>query len=285
VPGPPLDLAGLQVAGQGREAEAVRTHVNHTHGPIPRPRHVHQELVSLPHLALGTAGLPKPCDLPRRHMVRIGREQRHQLLRCHRGIGDRARIQTVKQRTRADGGRLHVLPRALGRQGRRQVFGQRSRHFRAVDGEDPPHVVPCRPGHPERPAGASEHAAAERDLGRHQVVLPRSWCRSTHRRVAVGRDRPATRTDRNPRLAASRRVPGIGVALPGAVDPRQDRRSGIAGQRRAPRDLRRALAADAVAHRGRSRARRGKERSAAVAPDLLEARQVAGPGYAFPVAM
>ena len=68
----------------------------------------------------------------------------------------------------------------------------------------------------------------------------------------------------HPRLDVALHAASLGVdrALHRAVDPRQDRRPGRARQRRAPRPVRRAVAADVLAHR---RDRRDMEPSAAAA--------------------
>src|SRR4051794_2907767 len=47
-----LDLPRLEVPVEGGEAEGPRRRVDHADGPVPGPRHAHEELVAGRHLAL-----------------------------------------------------------------------------------------------------------------------------------------------------------------------------------------------------------------------------------------
>src|SRR3954463_12091938 len=80
-------------------------------------------------------------------------------------------------------------------------------------------------------------------------VVPAPACGSPPTGVAGPHADQEPSRRRTARLAQPRRIAGVDRSVPLAVDPREDRRSGRTGERRATGDVRRSLAADVLAHR------------------------------------
>src|SRR3984885_12423433 len=109
--GAELDLARFQVTVQRREPEARLVPADHADGPVPRARHADNELIALPHGALGAAGLPEHGHL-RGSLVEPGRYQVDQCRRGHAGPGDPHPVQAVQQRAHARVKRLQPVREA-----------------------------------------------------------------------------------------------------------------------------------------------------------------------------
>src|SRR4051812_514926 len=79
-PRSPLDLAGLEVAVERREAEAIRPSFDDADGAIPGAGHAHDELVADRQLPLVSDGLPEPREPRRGDHVRVRAQTVDQLL-------------------------------------------------------------------------------------------------------------------------------------------------------------------------------------------------------------
>jgi hypothetical protein len=63
------DLTGLEVTIERDEPKRVRRPLDHAHGPVPRPRHAHDELVADRHRPIHAENLGKARELARRDPI------------------------------------------------------------------------------------------------------------------------------------------------------------------------------------------------------------------------
>ncbi len=153
-----LDLTGLEMARQRREAKRCRRPVDDAHRSVPRPRHPHDVLVADAHLALVALQLLKRRELRRRDRVEVARDARDQLVRRQGRGADPHPIQPMHERADAIVGGLQVLDVGPDGQLRHVVLGPRARPLPAIDRRQAPQVAPRRQCDADRPAGGRAHA-------------------------------------------------------------------------------------------------------------------------------
>ena len=271
--GAELDLARLEMAGERREAERARRDRRRRARGRPTAR-----------ASARRTRRRRASPRPARDLLEdgeLGRGDRVEVrARSARSGPRRRRSALADARRRSGGGRAGPTPSAAGwissRLDPRAAAGAGRRRapplvLAPVHRRRAPHVAPTRQRDADRPAGGGREAAGERRAARHggrayPAARAITHCRGrgpgTSARMltkALHRRRPA-------RLAAARRLARLDRPVHRPLDPREDRRPGRARQRRAPRAVRRPLAADVLAHRRRrpgARARPGTAAGAA----------------------
>ena len=157
-----LDLARLQVPDQGGQPERGRGDGHDAHRPVPRPGHAHDELVVDREHLLFAEHLHEPGELGRRGRVDVGTEAGDELLGGQLRALHPHSVTTVEQRPDAVLGSLHLVAVDPVGEGRRGVLSRRPRLLAAVEGGDPPHVVPRREPHTQGPDGSGGETSRER---------------------------------------------------------------------------------------------------------------------------
>src|ERR671911_220697 len=147
---PELDLPGLHVAAQRREAEGATAHVRNPHGPVPSSRQPDPQLVT----GLDRAGLLtlESRDLERAGDVRVIDHDRHELVRVQKRPSDLDAVPAVKgwpvpARGPLDLGRVSNGAVAVGK----ALDGPRAGRVLSADVDGARHVAPRGERHADQP--------------------------------------------------------------------------------------------------------------------------------------
>jgi hypothetical protein len=149
--GPEFDLSCLQVAVQGGEPEGGGVPVYHAHGPVPRPGHAHDELVTLLQAIFRAASLAEDRHFGR-SLIQLGCHHVDQRRRAYRAMDDPHGVRAMQQ-----GSDTRFEPLApvttftFLMHGVRQVR-LTARFFRAMKRGGPPQVAPADHRNSYRPA-------------------------------------------------------------------------------------------------------------------------------------
>ena len=116
-----LDLAGLEMAGQRRQAEAARPAAHHPYRPVPGPGHPHDVLVADRERAVAVEFLERG-ELGGRNGIEICGDPVHQVVRSELTADDPCAVDAVQERPSSVTGLLHVVAVDVRRKVGRRVL-------------------------------------------------------------------------------------------------------------------------------------------------------------------